>query len=153
MLRRGSVRPSIYPLRLLIYPLIEMFRSTLRRVSGLVSSIYDANKIDQRLTKKRHEWLPPFWLNTTTVTPRFLMVNTWTCLNMVIVRNWQRKFCRDLSLLHNFTVKMFWEKRSSNKFGHAERQMRPPPSSPPTAVPLRLPPRPTPPPPLAYWSQ
>ena len=53
MLQRGSVRPSVYPLRLLIYPLIEIFRSTLRRVSGLVSSIYDANKIDQRLTNEK----------------------------------------------------------------------------------------------------
>ena len=33
-----SVRPSVRPLRLLIYPLIEVFRSTLCRVSGLVFS-------------------------------------------------------------------------------------------------------------------
>ena len=37
---RPSVRPSVHrfvrPLRLLIYPLIEMFRGTLCRVSGLV---------------------------------------------------------------------------------------------------------------------
>ena len=33
---RPSVHPSVCPLRLLIYPLIEVFRSTLCRVSGLV---------------------------------------------------------------------------------------------------------------------
>ena len=36
--KRGSVRPSVGPLRLLIYPLIEVFGSTLGRVAGLVSS-------------------------------------------------------------------------------------------------------------------
>ena len=82
---------------LLIYPLIEMFWSTLRRVSGLVSSIYDANKIDQRLTNEK-----------TRVATSILIKYNYSYSKIPHGEYWQMASCRDLYFLHNsLSVKMF----------------------------------------------